>query len=95
MINAFLMDSIDTVVTVTSPIFAGEEVTFLLEGKERTIKARTNIPIYHKVAIKTAKTGDIVLKYGEEIGFAIDDFNIGDHVHTHNLSSILSSKKEK
>ena len=95
MINGLLMDPSDTVVTVTSPIFTGEDVTFLLEGKEKTIKAKTDIPIYHKVARKTAKTGDIVLKYGEKIGFAIDDFNIGDHVHTHNLSSILSSKKDK
>lgn len=39
----------------------------------------------HKVALKDFQKGDIVFKYGEDIGFAIQDILKGEWIHTHNM----------
>lgn len=87
MVNAVLLNDNDMVVTVTSPISCGDEITFGLNGKTSTVKAVSNIPINHKVAIINLKKGDAVLKYGEKIGYAAADIKVGEHVHTDNLDS--------
>ena len=51
--------------------------------------AQENIPNGHKTAIKPIKMGDNIIKYGQIIGAATQDINIGAHVHTHNVSMSL------
>lgn len=87
MVNAVLLGDKDMVVTVTRPISSGDEVTFALNGKVSTVKAVSNIPVNHKVAIINVKKGDAVLKYGERIGYATADIKAGEHVHENNLDS--------
>jgi len=87
MVNAVLLGDSDMVVTVTRPISAGDEITFTLNGKVSTVKAVSNIPVNHKVAIINVKKGDAVLKYGERIGYATADIKVGEHVHENNLDS--------
>lgn len=87
MINAVIMHEIDTVVTVTKKILSGDDITYILNGEIFKVIATSDIPINHKTAIKDVKKGDVVLKYGERIGFASADIKIGDHVHTNNLDS--------
>ena len=45
------------------------------------------MPFGHKVAVAPIKRGDRVIKYGQTIGFASQDINKGDWVHSHNLSA--------
>lgn len=45
----------------------------------------------HKYAIKDIKKGENVIKYGSPIGHATEDISKGDHVHTHNVKTNLSS----
>lgn len=45
----------------------------------------------HKYAIKDIKKGENVIKYGCPIGHATEDIKVGDHVHTHNVKTNLSS----
>ena len=45
----------------------------------------------HKYAIKDIKKGENVIKYGSPIGHATEDIKRGDHVHTHNVKTNLSS----
>ncbi|MEE9465351.1 MAG: UxaA family hydrolase, partial [Candidatus Neomarinimicrobiota bacterium] len=47
--------------------------------------ARVPVPAGHKVAIRSIKTQDPVIKFGQIIGFAASPIEPGDHVHTHNL----------
>lgn len=49
------------------------------------ITAVQDIPCSHKVALRDIRSGEPVLKYGEEIGFAREDIPRGGWVHTHNL----------
>jgi len=47
--------------------------------------SNANVPAGHKIAICEIKANDPVRKYGQIIGFASNDIQPGDHVHTHNL----------
>ena len=54
-----------------------------IEGHE--ISTIDPIPFGHKVCLKTIKKGDPIIKYDQIIGFALDDIEPGQHVHSHNL----------
>lgn len=57
------------------------------KGDMKEIKLISEIPYGHKVAIKFIKTGEPVYKYGEEIGLATRDIEIGEHTHVQNVES--------
>lgn len=44
----------------------------------------------HKVALRSIKSGEEVLKYGQVIGVASQDIEPGQHVHLHNLGMVPS-----
>ena len=87
MVNSVIMNEMDTVVTVTSKVSAGNDVEYIVNGNSNSIKAASDIPINHKVAVRNVMKGNEVYKYGEVIGYATADINVGDHVHENNLSS--------
>ena len=41
----------------------------------------------HKIALTRIAAGEAVLKYGNPIGIASQDIEIGAHVHMHNVAS--------
>ncbi len=45
------------------------------------------VPIGHKIALMDIKSGDTVIKYGQDIGRAVADIKKGEHVHTQNLKT--------
>ena len=45
----------------------------------------------HKIAIKDIKCGEQVFKYGYAIGIATKNIKPGDHVHTHNVKTLLDT----
>ena len=53
-----------------------------------------NLEDGHKYAIKKIKKGENVIKYGNPIGHATEDINVGEHVHTHNVKTNLSGNLE-
>ena len=72
----------DNVGVVTSDIGEGES---LFDHGDIEIKAVTDIPKNHKVAILDIKKGDKIIKYGEAIGIASSSIQKGEWIHTHNL----------
>ena len=44
------------------------------------------VPVGHKFALTSVASGDPVVRYGQQIGFATQDINPGQHVHTQNLN---------
>ncbi len=57
-----------------------------LEGKPAgSVKLRNNVPLGHKVAMRDLARGKGVIKYGREVGKALEAIAKGAHVHTHNL----------
>jgi len=47
--------------------------------------AKENIDFGHKIALTDIFKGYKVIKYGEVIGYAIQDIKKGDWIHVHNL----------
>ncbi|MDG2356380.1 MAG: altronate dehydratase family protein [Paracoccaceae bacterium] len=44
------------------------------------------IPSGHKMAAKEIAEGEVIIKYGQPIGYAKTLINAGDHLHTHNIA---------
>jgi altronate hydrolase len=80
--NPFLrLSAQDNVAIARANVSAGDTLTF--EGAE--LRVRENIPMGHKVAISDIAEGQIVYKYGEDIGTARRAIRRGEWVHTHNV----------
>jgi len=60
----------------------GEEVTC---PAGHTFKARSDIPVGHKIALCDIPAGETIIKYGEAIGQAKVPIKRGEWVHTHNM----------
>ena len=90
MIHFLVHDKKDSVgVAVVEGIKAGQDLTgWLMEDDSTvTVKAITDIPIGHKVTIKALKNGETVWKYGFDIGKAVADIMVGEHLHVHNVKT--------
>ncbi len=76
-------------VVVVEDLTAGTEMLCVVthDNSDFTLTANADIPIGHKVALKTLSEGDTVIKYGEDIGRMIGSAGIGDHLHTHNCKT--------
>lgn len=73
----------DNVAVAVSDIKEGETVN--------GIKILSDIKIAHKVALEDIKRNQNVIKYGFPIGHALCDIKKGEWVHTHNLTTNISS----
>ena len=80
----------DTVgVVVVEKVMAGQEVTgWIMEAdKTEKLKALAEVPLGHKLALTDIKNGDTIVKYGNDIGRAIEDIPRGGYVHVHNVKT--------
>ena len=76
-------------VVVVEGLKAGTEMLGVVTENDTTLKltAKQDIPIGHKVALKALKSGETIVKYGEDIGRMVADAGVGEHVHVHNLKT--------
>ena len=76
-------------VVVAEGLKAGTKMLGVITETDTTLdlEAKQDIPIGHKVALKPLKTGDTVMKYGEDIGRMVGEAGTGEHVHVHNLKT--------
>ena len=71
----------DNVVVAIEAISGGQSV----KVGDLSIDVKTNIQRGHKVAIAPIGQGAAVTKYGQPIGLANCDIEVGQHVHLHNV----------
>jgi len=90
--KVLVLDPRDNVAVAISDIRAGEEVEVDLRGRVLRIVAKSDIRFGHKIALKSIKRGEPVIKYGEVIGIATEDIEPGDHVHVHNVASLRARR---
>lgn len=88
--NFIIMNSKDNCATSLAEIPKSYEVE-LNGGK--VIKINQKIPFGHKFALKQISGGDLVKKYGEIIGVATENIEVGDWIHTHNIKSYYLEMK--
>lgn len=86
-INAILLNEKDNVVTLFKDVKEGDDVEFQQAGDILKVVALQDTPAFHKIAILNIDLQAPIFKYGEMIGFTKKSIRIGEHVHTHNLSS--------
>ena len=80
----------DTVgVVVVEKVNAGQEVTGWIMETDKTekLKALAEVTLGHKLALTDIKNGDTIVKYGNDIGRAIEDIPKGGYVHVHNVKT--------
>ena len=90
MIHFVVHDENDSVgVVVVEGVKKGQNVVgwIMDQDKEIKIKAASDIPIGHKLAIKAMKKSDTVIKYGVDIGRTIAPIKVGEHAHVHNIKT--------
>ena len=90
MIHFVLHDAHDTVaVVVVEGVRADTQMTGWIMDEDRMIevKARQDIPIGHKVALRDMAVGDTVIKYGIDMGRVVAPVQAGEHAHVHNIKT--------
>ncbi len=81
----------DNVCVALRALKEGEVLAFNFGSVAQTVKAETNIPLGHKVAIKVIVKNDKIVKSGAAIAIATHDISVGEHVHVHNVGSFLEN----
>jgi len=81
----------DNVAVALRTLKEGEELRLPASSSKtsstlETLRIKTRVMKGHKVALKTIAKDDRVLKYNQLIGLASETIEMGDHVHSHNLS---------
>jgi (2R)-sulfolactate sulfo-lyase subunit alpha len=90
LIHFVLHDPHDNVaVVVVEGVTAGADLTGWVMDEDRTVnlKARQDIPIGHKIALKDMSAGDTVIKYGIDMGKVVAPIQAGQHAHVHNIKT--------
>ena len=87
MYNALIVEKNDDVAVVLEAIHVGDKVTYRYGDEECSVVSLSEVPVYHKVAVRDIKRGEHILKYGEKLGVATQDIKLGEHVHVQNLDS--------
>lgn len=75
----------DNVVTALSNLKTGDEI---LCGNTK-VTLNEDITCGHKIALRDIAAGERIIKYGYAIGSAVIDIKAGDHVHVHNVKTLL------
>ncbi len=76
-------------VVVVEGLQAGTEMLCVVtqDNTDFRLVAKMDVPIGHKVALRDLRSGDTVIKYGQDIGRMVADAHRGEHVHVHNLKT--------
>ena len=90
MVLALKVNDKDNVATIFAEQVQGGDVIQIRDKKGETteVRALEAVPYGHKIALQDIAKGQIIVKYGEEIGMASADIREGEHVHIHNLESM-------
>jgi hypothetical protein len=71
----------DNVGVVLEPAEKGDTCV----SKQVTVEALEPIQFAHKIALADIQKNEDIVKYGENIGFAISDIKKGQWIHLHNM----------
>jgi len=76
-------------VAVVETITAGMDVVgYKMDTDEKvTLKALSDIPLGHKIALRDLAEGDTLIKYDVDMGRVVAPIKAGEHVHVHNVKT--------
>lgn len=80
----------DNTAVLLHPVEVGEEIGILFENRLiEQITARNSIDRYHKIALLDISSRAKIYKYGQPVGCASEAIRLGEHVHIHNMNSVV------
>ena len=85
--RALVLDPRDNVATALCGLEAQAAVRPIGAADLAPVVVREPVALCHKFALHAIARGEAVIKYGQPIGFASRAIAVGEHVHTHNLTS--------
>jgi altronate hydrolase len=83
------INKLDNVAVALENIVQGTNI----EIESICFQVKQNIPRGHKFAISKISKNDDVMKYGCPIGYALSEIQMGEHVHVHNIKTLLKGTK--
>lgn len=89
--NAIQLHAEDNVVVALNSFEINDEV--YIKDIGLNLKVVNKIPYGHKICVNNINAGDKILKYGECMGIATQDINLGQHVHVHNVRGLNESER--
>ena len=90
--TAFQIDLKDNVATALAELTAGDEAKLIGDHEKEYVKAATDVPTGHKLALRDIASGEKIIKYGVVIGRATADIPQGAWVHLHVMQSIYDER---
>jgi LDH2 family malate/lactate/ureidoglycolate dehydrogenase len=91
-VRAILLADNDDVAATLAAVEPQTTVAVVLNSSGQTVRevaVRQAIPFGHKFALRDIGIGEPVIRYGFPIGTATADIRQGEHVHSHNIRSML------
>ena len=82
-----MIHELDDVATALVELQPGDVGRYTKRGEAMQIVVTEKIPQFHKFALRDIRRAELVRKYGEIIGEALQDIGKGRHVHEHNIAS--------
>ncbi|MCL2093398.1 MAG: UxaA family hydrolase [Treponema sp.] len=79
--RSLIIEPQDTVAVLLEDAFKGDSI----EGPGGTITLLDDIEFAHKAALVDHGAREPVIKYGHEIGYALDAIKRGTWIHNHNM----------
>lgn len=89
-VDAVVLDAADDVATALRPLVKEAQATISRPGGTARLQVGEPIPAFHKLALNELAAGARMRKYGAVIGRLTAPVAAGDHVHVHNLESLMA-----
>jgi LDH2 family malate/lactate/ureidoglycolate dehydrogenase len=97
-VRAVLLQPDDDVAAVLEAVTVDDVIAVTIGTSGKTVSeltVRQEVPFGHKVAVRDIVKDKPVHRYGFPIGIATSDIKQGEHVHSHNMRSMLSPASEQ
>lgn len=88
-VRSLKVNGIDNVAMVLEDAHKGD---FIIDNQERIVLLE-DVEFAHKVALHNIGKNEVVIKYGEEIGYALCDIKSGEWIHHHNMGCDRGKKR--
>ena len=86
--KALMLRPVYPVATDVEDFEKGDKVCYFKYGAEMSVIAKESIPAYHKIALKSMKKDEHVIKYGQIIGGMTSDADEGCWSSHKNIMSL-------
>lgn len=83
--TALVIHSSDNVAVALTNLKEGERCFVRNNENGEFVTVKKDISFGHKIALRQIDKNESVIKYGEEIGKAMESIEKGNHIHNHNM----------